>query len=314
MCTRLLFAFGLWILACPLAQAEPYRVASVATHATVGEALPMQLWFPAAHDQPGQAIAHGRFPLVLMSHGSGGSERGQRAFAEHLAAHGFIVAALRHWGDSYDRPRGAGTDVQLIGRPLQAKAALDSVLRDATVSASIDPGRIGMLGFSAGGYTTLVLAGGRPDFSRWKSHCKAHAAEDSVFCPTLVWRLLPLSTHSDWKIEHDSRIRAIVAMAPAGIFFDKEALAGITIPVRLYGAIDDDQTPNRWHAEHIAALLPTPVTVNLVPGSHYVFITPCSPELKAQESRICSDPPGVDRAAIQRQIGDELVTFFKSKL
>ncbi|WP_243309951.1 hypothetical protein [Fundidesulfovibrio agrisoli] len=79
----------------------------------------------AARDAP---TASGRFPVIVLSHGSGGSELGHRDWAAHLARNGYIVIAPRHLGDSYDAPEGRGSDVQLVGRPWQALAALDAAL------------------------------------------------------------------------------------------------------------------------------------------------------------------------------------------
>lgn len=292
-------------LAATAAVAPPYRIATLSISASVREPIPIAVWYPAVP---------GRFPLIVLSHGSGGSERGHRGWAEHLARHGYVVAAPRHWGDSYDKPRGRGSDVQLIGRPLQAQATIDSVLAHPLLRAVADPARIGMLGFSAGGYTTLVMAGARPDFGRWQQHCRQHAAQDEEFCPTLVWRLLPRTTRGDWRLPHETRIRAAVVMAPAGILFDRAGLAGVRIPLRLYGAANDTVTRNPWNVEHVAASLPSPAPVHMVPGGHFVFLAPCSAALRAEAPQLCVDPPGVDRAAIQDRIGNELVDFFDKHL
>ena len=48
---------------------------------------------PVALDAP---IDAGTFPLVLISHGSGGSHLAYRTLAAHLARHGFVVAIPDH--------------------------------------------------------------------------------------------------------------------------------------------------------------------------------------------------------------------------
>src|SRR5580692_7574048 len=45
-------------------------------------------------------LAPGRFPLVLISHGSGGSPLVYRSLSLLLARHGFIVALPKHPGNS----------------------------------------------------------------------------------------------------------------------------------------------------------------------------------------------------------------------
>jgi predicted dienelactone hydrolase len=92
--------------------------------------------------------------LILLSHGSGADEFHHRDWARTLARHGFIVAAIRHAGDSLNDVGGRGSDIQLTGRPWQVEAALNAVLADPRLKPSIDEDRIGMIGYSVGGYTT----------------------------------------------------------------------------------------------------------------------------------------------------------------
>lgn len=47
--------------------------------------------------------------------------------------------------------------------------------------ALIDPERIGVAGFSNGGYTSLLLVGAVPQFTRFLGYCKAHP-DDSNMC------------------------------------------------------------------------------------------------------------------------------------
>jgi len=294
-----------------------YAVGLRQTHTIASKetpAVPLAIWYPAAGPQIDAAPAPGPFPVILLSHGSGGSEFGHADWASYLAAHGYIVAAPRHLGDSYDQPDGRGTDVQLIGRVWQAQAALDTVLGDARLIPAIATGRIGMLGYSAGGYTTLVMAGARPDFSLWRTHCEAHAAEDTGLCPPGFWQSLPRITRPGWALPQETRIRAAVVMAPASVFFDQQGLGRIGIPMRLYGARDDRYVINAWNVDRVAAALVPPAAVHRVPGGHYVFLAPCSSDLLARRPELCTDAAGVDRVAIHRQMEAELLDFFNANL
>jgi predicted dienelactone hydrolase len=51
-------------------------------------------------------------------------------------------------------------------RPADMVCLLDFLLNDWKDRAAIDRVRVGLFGFSMGGYTGLVLAGGNPDFRR----------------------------------------------------------------------------------------------------------------------------------------------------
>ena len=64
----------------------------------------------------------------------------------------------------------------------------------------------------------------------------------------------------------------------------------------------------------VAAGLPHPPREITVPGSHFVFIDPCPPDLAAKAPAICQDPPDVDRAAIHRRLEGEISDFLQQNL
>ena len=78
--------------------------------------------------------------------------------------------------------------------------------------ASIDPQRIGMFGFSAGGFTTLVDIGGRPDLSKTGPYCAAHAAEFT--CTLVAAHGGPSKMAPATDGLHDTRIKAAVGGCP----------------------------------------------------------------------------------------------------
>ena len=286
-------------------------------------AVPIAVWYPSTvaqtewragpyliHATRDAPVVPGMLPLIILSHGSGGGEFGHADLAEALARRGYVVAAPRHLGDSYDKPDGRGSDVQVIGRPWQIVATLDAVLADGRLS--IDRRRIGMAGFSAGGYTTLVMAGARPDFSLHATHCKAHP-DDAEMCPAGALTQARV-TRPGWKLPEDHRIRAAVAMAPLSAVFNAKGVADVTIPLRIYKARDDQLLRAEWHTDYLLGLLPKSTERGEVAGDHYVFLAPCSDQLKLGAAPICTDAPGVDRAAIHARLNAEIVDFFDRKL
>lgn len=293
---------------------------------TTGEyAVPVAVWYPSAapstaftagpyeiHAAPNAPPEAGPHPVVLLSHGSGGSELGHADLAEALARRGYVVAAPRHLGDSYDRPDGRGTDRQLIGRPWQAVAALDAVLSDGRLSSIVDATRIGMAGFSAGGYTTLVMAGAVPDFRLNVAYCRAHA-DDRELCDENR-SIATFVTRPGWALPIDHRVRAAVAMAPLGVLFDANGLKDVTVPLRIYEADDDRVLRNRWNTDHVLAELPRPAEAGVLHGGHYVFLAPCSEALRALAPAICVDAPDVDRSAEHARLNREIVDFFDRAL
>ena len=52
-----------------------------------------------------------------------------------------------------------------VQRPLQVKRVIDHMTGASPLATTIDPDRIGIYGFSRGGYTALVAIGANPDFS-----------------------------------------------------------------------------------------------------------------------------------------------------
>lgn len=307
-----------------------------------GGAMPGYVFYPAAHAEgatwvgPYQlhatrnaAAIPGTKPLVVISHGHGGSDLGHHDLAVYLASHGFIVATLEHPRDNFHDASGDGHPEVEIGRPIQVKAAIDMLLANPRWKTSIDPQRIGVAGFSNGGYTSLLLVGAVPRFTRFMDYCKAHP-DDSNQCggfgafkaeaarhgqtPEQMLAAMQGEFHR-WGDPHDPRVKAAFAMAPQSLVFDKSGLASIDRPVFLYYGQDDRVLVPRYNALHIAPLIKTLAGIKMIPkAGHYVFLSPCSPQLTKDVPEICLDPPGVDRVAVHRQIDADALAFFRKTL
>ena len=132
--------------------------------------LDYEVWYPA---EPG-ALA-GPCPLLLYSHASGGHRRQSSFLCSHLASHGYVVAAADHAGNTAAdfaertrrRARGrAPTDPEMqayiariiADRVPDLRTLCDEVIgRGASeISAMVDPGRIGLVGWSFGGWAVLA--------------------------------------------------------------------------------------------------------------------------------------------------------------
>jgi predicted dienelactone hydrolase len=261
----------------------------------------------------GAAPAPGPFALVVVSHGTGGSQLGHHDTLAALARAGFVAAAVQHPRDNYLDDSGFATDLQLVGRPHHIVALIDGVLADAKLGPVVDRRRIGMAGHSAGGYTTLLIAGAVPDFSL--------AAEYRRAVPDDPYRKRAEAADRqrgklDLKVVADARVRAVFLMAPAaGYMFDRAGLSKVEVPVRLYRATADEMLPHPWNVERIAQMLPRPPEYQLVEGAgHFVFLAPCSAMLAGLAPVICKDPPGIDRTAIHTRLNAEMVAFFRRTL
>lgn len=256
---------------------------------------------------PGALLADGaRLPAVVLSHGSGGSPMMHRELAQALAQEGFVVIAPTQIGDSAGHTEGRAAGRALIDRPRQAELALDAALSDPRLAARIDPDRIGVVGFSAGGYTALALGDRVPDFALAQAYCTAHP-QDRGSCgdgPQPARRDPP-----PWRPVADARVKALVLMDPLAIVFDRKALARVHVPVLLIRPADDSYLAAGPNALAVAQGLGSPPEQIVVPGAHFVLLDPCPEKLRDQAPEICKDAPEVDRPAIHRELEQRIAAF-----
>jgi predicted dienelactone hydrolase len=96
--------------------------------------------------------AAGLHPVVLFSHGMGGTDRAQAWLASALADRGAIVVMVNHpgstWGD-HDMARG----VRHWTRAADLSRALDMLMDDPDLGPHLDLTRVMAAGFSFGGWT-----------------------------------------------------------------------------------------------------------------------------------------------------------------
>jgi predicted dienelactone hydrolase len=131
-------------------------------------AVPVRLYLPARPDGPMLARP---VPLVVFSHGIGGSRNGYSYLGRHWASHGYASLHLQHVGS--DRTLWTGNPLGVVGR-LQAAAqdgeatarvrdlsfAIDQLLA-SDVGPRIDASRIVAAGHSYGANTALMSIGAR---------------------------------------------------------------------------------------------------------------------------------------------------------
>jgi len=275
------------------------------------------------HATPDAPPLAGTRPLVVISHGHGGSDLGHHDLATYLASHGFVVATLEHPRDNFHDTSGVGTAAVLAGRPIQVKAAISDLLGDPHWQTLIDPDRIGVTGFSAGGYAALMVVGAVPRFDLYVGYCARHPKDPDCAMlqklqsqGTATAALAALQASVDqWGKPADPRVKAAFAMAPLSLVFDKAGLAHVDRPVFLYYGQDDRVLLPQENALHVAPLIRTLAGIKMIPkAGHYVFLAPCSPQLAKDAAEICKDPPGVDRVAAHQRINASALAFFRKTL
>jgi predicted dienelactone hydrolase len=249
---------------------------------------------------PDGGLDGNRLPLIVFLHGVQGSFENHYDTAHGLAEAGFVVAAVTQ-----------SQEIRLVERPRHVARVLDYMLAGWAYHARMDSTRIGIVGYSVGGFTALVATGGVPDLSRITPYCSEYP--DRV-CGMLKERNVDTSTPASAWV-HDGRIKAAVVAAPTlGFTFGKDALAPIKVPIQLWRAGSDEITPHPRHAEAIYAALPTRPEYIVIPGAgHFAFLT-CSAEMAKRAPVICQDAPDFDRHAFHRAFNVAVVNFFKRQL
>ena len=254
--------------------------------------------------------------LIVISHGTGGTELGHSSLAEALAQHGYLVAALRHPGDNWqDRSLLTNAVRYFTERPQHVTRVIDALLRDPELGSRIakdaNGPRIGAVGHSAGGYTALALAGAQPDPLRITTHCDKHRADDPIFC-SLGRTLSPNNAAAPQPLPllQDNRIRAVVALAPVGVIFSAEALGKVRIPVAIFEAEQDRFLVRRFHADWVARNLPGAEHHRISNAWHFAFMDTPSSSIPSEDGDIAANPPGFDRSGLLQRLGRELPAFF----
>lgn len=117
-------------------------------------------------------------PVVIWSHGGGGSREGAAYLGQHLASHGYAAFHIQHKGSDTEALRTDPTQIRAAvmspeggaDRYRDVQFAVDSLVamaRQGSYAGRLDGSRIGMSGHSFGAITTLIAAGQRlPGFEQ----------------------------------------------------------------------------------------------------------------------------------------------------
>lgn len=201
-----------------------------------------------AHPLSGQ-----KFPLVVMSHGYGGWNTQFSNLAEHIASRGYVVASIEH----ADMPADSITSFLvsfsnvLLDRTLDQRGVIDRLVAMARkgeggFASAIDPEKIGLIGYSMGGYGALGSAGASYAYTKdplSKLPAKARALLDSANQTSVPITALVL--FSPWGGQPDNRA------------WDAASLAKVKVPTLIFVGSEDDVVNYRdgvsWLFESLAS-------------------------------------------------------------
>lgn len=298
--------YTVWYPAQPGVQQQPL---------TIGPpGAPLFVAGSSAVDAP---VAQGRWPILLLSHGNGGSARMMGWFGTALAHSGYVVVAVDHPGNNgVDAMTEAGS-ILVWNRVDDLAAALAAVQTDPALAPHVDAARLGLVGYSAGGFTALVAAGAQPDMSRLAAFCKA-SPKDGVCMPqaenpeiTVERRMAAAATPelAPWVVRsaEDRRIpnvRAVFLMAPAIVqAFEPGELAQLEAPLSVVVGDADAVASPASNSEVIAEANGNARLQVLPLVGHYDFLADCTELGRKRAGKLCevkADKPATHQAAIQQ--------------
>lgn len=275
------------------------------------------VWYPASDDTDanattrytlhaligvaGRAVSEAdwadvRSPLVVFSHGSGGSRVLALWLTEHLASHGFVVVAIDHPQNNVAATLSGGQDFPLSYalRPLDVLRAIDWARSEADFRDMVDGDRVAVIGHSFGGYTALSVGGARLDMDKLQAWCDAQNDPEQALALTIGvcflenagQQIAEYRGYDDvptgaWDATVTEGVRAVVALAPWNApIMNQEANETPTLFIvgdsdrvtpaerDTFVMFDEMRHADRWL-----------VTFEL--ADHYIFVDTCAPSLLA---------------------------------
>ncbi|MNG71904.1 Alpha/beta hydrolase family protein [compost metagenome] len=332
-------ALFVWLLLCGMANAATYRVA---THDEVFQAgtrqLASRIYYPTSaagapqwvgenpvftgiESQPDAPVAKGRFPLFVISHGSGGNNASQAWLAAALVQQGAVVVAANHPGSTTGNSIPA-LSAQLWLQTGDISALIDAMTDDPHWRQSINRQTIGVIGHSKGGYSAIAALGGRIRLSDFIAGCRQRPqSPDCQFYTQAKVELAQLPAGQFDADYEDPRIRFAVALDPG--------MAPYLLPTSLHrlGApllIVEPQRylpGNRQQSLGGAALATyagrQPIrALKLTGGNHFDFLPLCRPngrqilEEEGDGEMLCA-ASGEQREAVHRQTLAAILAFIR---
>ena len=280
---------------------------------------------PVARHAP-LAPSPDRRPLVLLSHGTGGSAASMSWLARRLADAGSVCIGVDHHGNTAAEPYRPEGFLCWWERADDLSHLLDRLERLTPLADHVDPERIVVAGFSLGGDTALSLLGARTDLERFDLWRRSRAApyDGPREFPDLAERVPALLDDSpvfrDSVGRHavsraDPRIRAAAALAPAPTVraFVPDSVAAIERAVLVAGGEADEEAPFEecaaWLKGRNAGFELRSLGTDV---GHYALLCECSERGRVAEPLLCRDRDTVDRRALHDDVARTVHRFFES--
>jgi predicted dienelactone hydrolase/uncharacterized membrane protein YccF (DUF307 family) len=225
-------------------------------------------------------------PLIVISHGLASSRQTFSYLGKHLASHGFAVVIVEHNEISLKKFDGflSGTERfpepnNLIDQPLDIKFILDKLEQNSDTNPwlknKINIQQVGIIGHSFGGYTSLILAGGKLIADPQNIKCQTDNYQN-VFLDLSSLAKCTFDEFSSVNYQlKDSRVKAVIAINPMAKIFGQTGMKSIDIPTMLISGTNDlimppvpeQIEPFSWLNDDLDKYL-----VLVKPGTHFSFL------------------------------------------
>ena len=217
-------------------------------------------------------------PIIVFSHGLGSVRTDLRYLAQHLASHGYVVAALEHPGSNETHVKKALAlqaplleAEEFLNRPKDISFVLDN-LKLINDGAGVLRGKLAsdkavVVGYSLGGATALSIAGAELQLTNLKQRCPGNVLAFSLGENA---QCFAKSLPEDRYQLRDVRVKSAIAFSPTtSLLFGETGLTKVAVPMLIGSGSADKTTPALTEQAIAFDKLPAPKwLVGFVGGTH----------------------------------------------
>ena len=290
-------------------------------NATEQRPVKIDLWYTenTCTDKECQKTSENTLNIAILSHGAMGSSKDYSWLAYPLAAQGWIVIGVNHFGESW-RYGSENIDPTSVTRFWQRTEdvsftldSLESILPAKLVSTKTN---IVVVGHSSGGYTAAALAGITLDGKQMYNYCASKHAKEDLGCSYGKSESPKQLESLTYKAKYglDSRVAGIIMLDPAmGPASTKNSMNNVKLPTLIIGSENNDFLPFEYHAKYYADNIPNAKLIALRDGEgHFVYINSCENNYKARGVSLCQDRKGVNRGEVHQKLLGHIIAFLSN--
>ncbi|WP_172657337.1 alpha/beta hydrolase [Myxosarcina sp. GI1] len=211
--------------------------------------------------------SHQPAPLIVIAPGLNTNWQEFGYIARHLASYGFGVATLNFPGTNATRVNAVlnkldtpPSDNEWIEQPKIITLLLDEIEQksqnDRLWQNKLDLQKVGVIGQSLGGYTSLAIAGAKVNWQQVQRKCAQWRSREQInLNPAVYWQCQSSTATPPNTDLSDSRIIAAIAINPvSNPIFDRAGMNRLKVPLAIVAgdkdlfapALDEQLKPFTW--------------------------------------------------------------------